>query len=106
LQQREEYHGGAVFWSPRKKREAEARDETNKRLAEEDKLQKAQMKHLKTANALCNKKLKGERRVATVAKREEREKEKAEKAASAAARKALQNTQKPIQTSQTLNAKP
>jgi regulator of replication initiation timing len=38
LQQREEYHGGAVFWSPRKKREAKARDATNKRLAEEDKL--------------------------------------------------------------------
>jgi hypothetical protein len=50
---------------------------------------------------LYNKKLKEERRVATVAKREEREKEKAEKAASAAAQKALQNTQEPIQTSQT-----
>jgi hypothetical protein len=25
LQQREEYHGGAVFWSPRKLREARAR---------------------------------------------------------------------------------
>ena len=25
LQQRKEYHGGAVFWSPRKMREAQAR---------------------------------------------------------------------------------
>jgi regulator of replication initiation timing len=30
LQQRKEYHGGAIFWSPRKKREAEARDATNR----------------------------------------------------------------------------
>jgi hypothetical protein len=85
LQQRQEYHSGAVFWSPRKKREAEAHDATNKRLAKEDKLQKAQIKQLQAANALYNKKLKEERRVATAAKREEREKEKAEKAASAAA---------------------
>ncbi|KAF1356076.1 hypothetical protein EJ07DRAFT_60938, partial [Lizonia empirigonia] len=55
----------------------------------------------KAANALYNKKLKEERRVATAAKREEREKEKAEKAAKAAARKAAQNTTAPIQTSQT-----
>ncbi|KAF1363388.1 hypothetical protein EJ07DRAFT_76600, partial [Lizonia empirigonia] len=47
LQQREEYHGGAVFWSPRKMREAQARDATNKRLAEEEQLQKAKMKKLK-----------------------------------------------------------
>ncbi|KAF1940219.1 hypothetical protein EJ02DRAFT_407087 [Clathrospora elynae] len=101
LQQRQEYHGRAVFWSPRKMAEGEARERTNKQLAEEEKLQKAQMKQLQAANALYNKKLKEERRVATAAKREEREKEKAEKAASAAAQKALQNTQKPIQTSQT-----
>ncbi|KAF1352759.1 hypothetical protein EJ07DRAFT_63403, partial [Lizonia empirigonia] len=100
LQQRQEYHGGAVFWSPRKMAEAEARDRTNKRLAEEEKLQKVEMTKLKAANALYNKKLKEERRVATAAKREEREKEKAEKAAKAAARKAAQNTTAPIQTSQ------
>jgi hypothetical protein len=57
LQQRQEYHSRAVFWSPRKKREAEARDATNKRLAEEDKLQKSQMKQLKADNALYNKSL-------------------------------------------------
>jgi hypothetical protein len=39
LQQREEYHGRAVFWSPRKMREAQARKATNKQLAEEEKLQ-------------------------------------------------------------------
>jgi hypothetical protein len=44
----------------------------NKRLAEEEKLQKVEMTKLKAANALYNKKLKEERRVATAAKREER----------------------------------
>jgi hypothetical protein len=100
LQQRQEYHGGAVFWSPRKMAEGKARERTNKRLAEEEKLQKAQMKQLQAANALYNKKLKEERRVATAAKREEREKEKAEKAARKAAEKAAQNTQKAILPSQ------
>jgi hypothetical protein len=101
LQQREEYHGGAIFWLPRKKREAAARDATNRRLADEDKLQKAEMKKLKAANALYNKKLKEQRRVATATKKEEREKAKAKKAAKKAAQTALQNTKKSIQTSQT-----
>jgi hypothetical protein len=100
LQQREEYHGGAIFWSPRKKREAEARDATNRRLADKDKLQKAKMKKLKAANALYNKKLKEQRHVATATKKEERKKAKAEKAAEKAAQTALQNTKKSIQTSQ------
>jgi hypothetical protein len=39
--------------------EAEARDRTKKRLAEEEKLQKVEMTKLKAANALYNKKLKG-----------------------------------------------
>jgi hypothetical protein len=100
LQQRKEYHGGAVFWSPRKIREAQASDATNKKLAEEEQLQKAEMKKLKAANAVYNKKLKEQRRVEAAAKREEREKEKAEKDAKKPAEKAAQNTQKPIPTSQ------
>jgi hypothetical protein len=38
LQQCKEYHGGAVFWSPSKMSEAQAREITNKRLAEEEQL--------------------------------------------------------------------
>jgi hypothetical protein len=101
LQQREEYHGGAIFWSPRKKREAEARDATNRRLADKDKLKKAEMKNLKAANVLYNKKLKEQRHVATATKKEKRKKAKAEKAAEKAAQTVLQNTKKSIQTSQT-----
>jgi hypothetical protein len=38
LQERQEYYSGAVFWSPRKIAEGEARDWTNKCLAKEEKL--------------------------------------------------------------------
>ncbi|KAK1912749.1 hypothetical protein P3342_004685 [Pyrenophora teres f. teres] len=42
LQQRQEYHGGAVHWSPRKLREARAREVVRERDEAEEKLQKAQ----------------------------------------------------------------
>ena len=44
LQQRKEYHGGAVFWSPRKLREARTRETVKQREAEELQLQKKQGK--------------------------------------------------------------
>jgi hypothetical protein len=58
----------------------------------EEKLQKVQMKELKAANALYNKKLKEERRVVTAAERKAREKERAKKAAKREREKAAQNT--------------
>jgi hypothetical protein len=42
LQQRQEYHGSAVHWSPRKLREARAREAVRERDEMEEKLQKAQ----------------------------------------------------------------
>ncbi|KAI1521984.1 hypothetical protein PtrSN001C_012020, partial [Pyrenophora tritici-repentis] len=44
LQQRQEYHAGSVFWSPRKLREAQAREAVRERDEMEEKLQKAQAK--------------------------------------------------------------
>ncbi|KAI1522910.1 hypothetical protein PtrCC142_007994, partial [Pyrenophora tritici-repentis] len=44
LQQRQEYHGGSVFWSPRKLREARAREAVRERDETEEKLQKARSK--------------------------------------------------------------
>ncbi|KAI1559105.1 hypothetical protein PtrEW7m1_012005, partial [Pyrenophora tritici-repentis] len=44
LQQRQEYHGGAVFWSPRKLREARAREAVRERDEMEEKLPKARAK--------------------------------------------------------------
>jgi hypothetical protein len=100
LQQREEYHGGAVFWSPRKMREAQAREATNKRLAEEEKLQKVQMRDLKASNALYKKKLAAEKRAEREAKAEQRRLEREEKAAKRKREKQERNTKKPILTSQ------
>ncbi|KAI0571322.1 hypothetical protein Alg130_10928 [Pyrenophora tritici-repentis] len=44
LQQRNEYHGGAVFWSPRKIREARARESVKQREDEAAQHQKTEMK--------------------------------------------------------------
>jgi hypothetical protein len=44
FQQRQEYHGGAVMWSPRKGREAEVRMTIMERQAEQQKLNKAKRK--------------------------------------------------------------
>jgi hypothetical protein len=44
LQQRQEYHGGAVHWSPRKLREAWAREAVRERDETEEKLQKVRAK--------------------------------------------------------------
>jgi hypothetical protein len=57
LQQRQEYYGGAVFWSPSKIREARARKAVKERLKEEEKLQKADSKKLKAQAALYKKKI-------------------------------------------------
>jgi hypothetical protein len=98
LQQRDEYHSGAVFWSPRKLREARARNSTNKRLQEAKDLKKAEMKKLKAANTLCNKKIAEEKRVAQERAKVVSNREKAEKAAIAAAKKADLNTRKSLPT--------
>ncbi|KAF1942975.1 hypothetical protein EJ02DRAFT_317756, partial [Clathrospora elynae] len=52
LQQRKEYHGGAVYWSPRKVREARARESVKQTEKEAEKLQKAETKQLKAAATL------------------------------------------------------
>jgi hypothetical protein len=49
LQQRKEYQSSAVFWSPRKVREARVREGVKQQEAEEEKLQKSCRKELKAA---------------------------------------------------------
>ncbi|RMZ66343.1 pogo transposable [Pyrenophora seminiperda CCB06] len=88
LQQRKEYHGGAVFWSPRKVREARARDAVKQREAEAEKLQKTEARELKAAATLYNKKraeeAKAERQRTTEARKREREVKAQERAAARA----------------------
>jgi hypothetical protein len=92
LQQREETHGGATVWSPRKVRESQARRSVNQRLAEEERLQKASDKELKAAATLYKKKIAEEKRVAREEAKVVSDRAKAEKAAEIAAKKATQNT--------------
>ncbi|KAF2025326.1 hypothetical protein EK21DRAFT_15837, partial [Setomelanomma holmii] len=63
LQQREEYHGGAVLWSPRKLREAQWRRRVTQQEEEQEKLQKAEMRELKAQAALFKKKQAEQKRV-------------------------------------------
>jgi hypothetical protein len=108
LQQREEYHGGAVFWSPSKIREARYRERVRAREEEQEKLQKSRERDLKAAAALYEKQQLKKKRVEREALQKERAKEKERKAAeraelqrkkqqekeAATAQKALQLSQK------------
>jgi hypothetical protein len=100
LQQRQEYHGGAVFWSPRKVREAKARETVREQEENKTKLQKARNKIEREENQL-------RRQVEREAKRTERErlvvvreKERAEKAAERERQKHQRNAAKAIKLSQ------
>jgi len=85
LQQRQEYHGGAVFWSPRKIREARARDRVKQQEEHKQQLAKANKKERQAAAKLLREQEAEERRVAREAAKVVREKERAEKAAAQAA---------------------
>lgn len=103
LQQREEYYGGAVFWSPSKRREAEFRYEVMQRLEMEKQLEKVERKELKKASKLYKEKLDQGKRVAREALKVEREKAKADKAKQAAERARQQearNAEKSLQLPQ------
>ena len=55
LQQRLEYHSGAVFWSPEKPREARAREATKQDEAQREKLQKKEAREEKAAASFLKK---------------------------------------------------
>ncbi|KAF1999364.1 hypothetical protein P154DRAFT_401375, partial [Amniculicola lignicola CBS 123094] len=61
LQQREEYHGGAVFWSPRKIREAHVRQSIREQEEKEQQLQKAETAELRKAAKLYKEKIQQEK---------------------------------------------
>ena len=100
LQQREEYHGGAVFWSPRKIREARAREVEKQHEAEEAQLQKAEVKELKAASILFDKKMAEEAKLQRQRKKEEKQKEKKARADELAAARALKKQQRDTETLQ------
>ncbi len=100
LQQREEYHSSAVFWSPRKLREGRAREAVKQKDAEQLQLQKTRDRELK-ATATAHKKQQAE--VAKESRqraKEEREVAKKARVENLAAARALKKQQRDTATSQ------
>ncbi|RYN88163.1 hypothetical protein AA0119_g12098 [Alternaria tenuissima] len=100
---RKEYHGGAVIWSPRKIREARARESVRECEEKELQLQKAERAELKKVAKLYKQQISKEKRVTRERAKVVREKEKAERAEEAAQRardRQARNAEKGIQLSQ------
>ncbi|KAI0568627.1 hypothetical protein TUN199_11800, partial [Pyrenophora tritici-repentis] len=100
LQQRKEYHGGAVFWSPSKLREARVHEQVNRQEEEAEKLQKAQTKELKAAAALYKKKIAEEAKALRESAKEARAEERKKAAEEAAARRTQKEQEKRDRDSQ------
>ncbi|KAF1969096.1 hypothetical protein BU23DRAFT_378764, partial [Bimuria novae-zelandiae CBS 107.79] len=79
LQQRKEYHSGAVFWSPRKLREARVRESVMDKEKEKVELEKAHKKAETALAKLRQLQEKKERERLRAEKREEKERIVAEK---------------------------
>jgi hypothetical protein len=100
LQQRKEYHSGAVLWSPRKLREARVRERVKQRDAEEQKLQKTRNRDLKAAATLYKKKMAEEAKVLRKIARERAAEESKARAAERVTARALKKQQRDAATSQ------
>ncbi|KAF2819666.1 hypothetical protein CC86DRAFT_306904 [Ophiobolus disseminans] len=100
LQQREEYYGGAVFWSPRKIREARAREAVKEQEQHQEQLAKANRKELRAAAKLYKEQQKEEKRVERERAKLLKDEIKANKAAERAAKIKAQNTKKASQKAQ------
>jgi hypothetical protein len=87
LQQRKEYRGSAVMWSPRKFRESCVREAVRLKQVEEEKLQKRDRKEMKANAILYRKQQANEKQEARKLVQEERRKEKEKKAQEVAERK-------------------
>lgn len=104
LQEAEEYQGGAVFWSPRKVKEARDRLRLQEEEEEQLQLQKADTRKQREETRQARAREKEQRRQARLAvslmRQKEREEKAVEKASRIAARKAAKQLQKAIKTSQ------
>jgi len=100
LQQHQEYHGGAMMWSPRAFREARARMAITEQQRQEEELKRAEMKDLAAANKLYKQKVADEKRIARQREKEERAQVKAKKAEEAAKGKAEREHQKQARDTQ------
>jgi hypothetical protein len=106
LQQRKEYHGGAVFWSPSKVREARVRERVKQQQEESGKLQRSQTKELREAYKLYKKKIAEEAKALQESAKEAWAKERKKTAEEAAARRAQKEQEKRDRDSQKLYNSP
>jgi hypothetical protein len=97
LEQPEEDHGGAVFWSPRKVKEARDRQQQQELEEEQQRLQKAERGHVQEDQKQAKLQAVQQRRTARAAARVVREKEKARKATEQTSRAATCRTQQQLQ---------
>jgi hypothetical protein len=100
LQQRQEYHGGGVLYSPKKVREGRMRRRVNERLEAEEKLRKARAKKEREDLKLQRQLEAEERRVERERLKVVREKEKADKAAERQRQKEERDSTRALQLSQ------
>ncbi|KAH6234950.1 hypothetical protein HBI42_020280 [Parastagonospora nodorum] len=100
LQQREEYHGGAVHCAPRKLREARAREAIRERDEMEEKLEQARTKKQREEARLQRQVELEEKRVERQRLKETRELERTEKVAERARKGEAQHQKKAIQQAQ------
>jgi hypothetical protein len=92
LEEPEEYHGGAVFWSPRKVKDARERQQLKEREDQQLQHQKAEAKRHRKESRQVKAETVQARRQAKVQARISREKEKAEKATEQASHAAARRT--------------
>ncbi|KAF1351652.1 hypothetical protein EJ07DRAFT_159194 [Lizonia empirigonia] len=97
---RTSYKGGAVWWSPHSKREADVRDAAIEKYNLEQEAAKKTRQELQHQARLLREKEKQEKRVAREEAKERREKEKAEERAAIDARKAERERQKQARDAQ------
>jgi hypothetical protein len=95
-----EYYGGAVFWSPRKVRQARDDEAARQLQQQQEILQKAERTHLKEQARLYKLQVAEEKRVEKERLKEVREKERAAKEAEKERKKAARDSQKAIQQPQ------
>ena len=96
----EEYHGGAVFWSPKRVRQANEDEASRRRQVQQLQLQKDERDKLKEKTRLCKLQLAQEKRVERERLKKVREKEQAAKEADKKRQKAPRDAQKAIQLPQ------
>ena len=96
FEEKQEYHGGAQFYSPRKVELARRREAELQHQKEQELLSKAAAKELRLAARVYKQKIAEEKRVAREKAKVQREQEKAEMVAAKAAKTAAIATKKSI----------